>query len=90
MLILEIDVASSFNQLVRDVREPIFGCSVERCLPIVCRNIYVAARSNELFRDGRFLGSDEERRGPAGRLKVDVKRAAMSCFVMACTPTKAV
>ena len=66
MRILEINIAASFNQLVRDESAPIFGRCGECRVPIVCRNIYVAARSNELLRDGcmPFAGSDVERRPP--------------------------
>ncbi len=52
---------------------------MERGVPIVCRNIYVAARNKELFRNGHIsgFGRELERRVPIIILEVDVKN---DCF----------
>ncbi len=50
----------------------IFGCSGERCLPILCRNVYVAASFNQLLREGSMpiVGREVERRAPILVLKI--------------------
>ena len=59
MFVLMINIAASFNQLVRDGCMPLLG------QPMLRLKIDVTASSNELFRDNRvpFLGRDVERRG---------------------------
>jgi hypothetical protein len=51
ILVLKINVAASFNQLLRDGGMSFFGSDAESRDPIVLLKINVTASLNQLFRD---------------------------------------
>jgi hypothetical protein len=63
ILVLMVDVTTSFNEHLRDRRMPIFGREAERCAPRLLLMLDVTPHSKELFRNVHIsvFGRDVER-----------------------------
>ena len=73
--VLEMDVTTRCDELLRDERMTVECRDMERRVPFLCLEIDVTARCNELFRDGRMAikGGDVEGRASKLVLVVDEK-----------------
>ena len=75
ILVLNVDITASSDELFYDVRMSFKRSDVERRCPVCLEHtIDVAASFNQLPRDGRMpiLGRNEERCGPIRLCKIDV------------------